>query len=341
MIGIQGFNKKYLNLCILVGFVGSLVGCWSDKKTTVETSAYPVSTVGMSMSSIETNPFFQGAYQAYEAQAKNEPNLKLLIDSANNNQETQNRQLDDMVAKGAKSLVINLVDVGQGKAMIDKYCGRIHLVFFNRSPGDKNLASCPTAYFVDGDAVQAGVLQGLSVLEKWKKNPNWDKNKDGKIQFAMLQGIPNHAGAMARTKWAIGTMQNYPSLGIPVEQVFSDYANFNGEKAKELMNSWLLSPDFDKVEVILANNDTMALGASQVLKDNNLKLPIFGIDATNDAKKAITAGDMTATVFNDYANQARASLRLASNLSAGVEPLVGIDYKMEHKVIRVPYQELK
>lgn len=329
----------YKALTLLVGSVTLFACSATDTKPT--NTAYPTATVGMTMSSIETNPFFQGAYKTYEEQAKAEPNLTLIIKSANNDQNLQNTQIEEMIKQGAKAIVINLVDVAEGKAIIDKYCTQLGLVFFNRSPGDKNLASCPNAYFVDGDASQAGVLQGLKVLEKWKENPAWDKNGDGKIQFAMLQGIPNHAGAMARTKWAIGTMQNYPNLGIPVEQIFSDHANFNGDKAKELMTTWLQSPDFSKVEVVLANNDTMALGAISALKENNQKLPVFGIDATENAKKAILAGDMVATVFNDYENQAKASLRLASNLSAGVEPLSGIEYKMEHKVIQVPYQEVK
>lgn len=329
----------YKALTLLVGSVTLFACSATDTKPT--NTAYPKATVGMTMSSIETNPFFQGAYKTYEETAKAEPNLTLIIKSANNDQNLQNTQIEEMIKQGAKAIVINLVDVAEGKAIIDKYCTQLGLVFFNRSPGDKNLASCPNAYFVDGDASQAGVLQGLKVLEKWKENPAWDKNGDGKIQFAMLQGIPNHAGAMARTKWAIGTMQNYPNLGIPVEQIFSDHANFNGDKAKELMTTWLQSPDFSKVEVVLANNDTMALGAISALKENNQKLPVFGIDATENAKKAILAGDMVATVFNDYENQAKASLRLASNLSAGVEPLSGIEYKMEHKVIQVPYQEVK
>lgn len=328
-----------LRLVASVCLFGGLVSCASESD--VVNTAYPKATVGVTMSSIETNPFFQNAYKVYEQQAQVEKNLTLILKSSNNDQALQNSQIEEMLQQGAKAIVINLVDVAQGKAIIDKYCTQVSLVFFNRSPGDKNLASCPNAYFVDGDASQAGVLQGLKVLEKWKENPNWDKNADGKIQFAMLQGIPNHAGAMARTKWVIGTMQNYPKLGIPVEQVFSDHANFNAENAKALMTTWLQSPDFAKVEVVLANNDTMALGAISALKENNQTLPVFGIDAIDKAKQAILVGDMVATVLNDYENQAKTSLRLASNLSAGVEPLSGIDYKMEHKVIQIPYQEVK
>ncbi|WP_348637080.1 galactose ABC transporter substrate-binding protein [Moraxella lacunata] len=267
--------------------------------------------------------------------------MTAFLNNANDNQDVQNQQIEEMISQGAKALVINLADVNQGGAIIGKYCNQVALVFFNRNPGDKALAKCQNAYFVDGDATQAGVLQGLKVLELWKENPDWDKNKDGKIQFAMLEGLVGHAGAQARTKWAISTMESYPELGIPVESVFHEHAMFNKEIAKETVSRWALSPAFGRVEIILANNDAMALGASGALSERQINLPIFGIDATSEALDAIKADRMTATVLNDATNQAKVALRLASNLAADVSPLNGIDYRMEYRVIQVPYQEVQ
>ncbi|MDO5650722.1 MAG: galactose ABC transporter substrate-binding protein [Moraxella sp.] len=306
-----------------------------------DNAAYPTAHVGVSVSSIATNPFFQAMNQSFKDVGTEQPSLTLELTSADNDEALQLQQLDDMVKKGAKALVVNLVSVKTGAEVTDKYCKQnIPVVYFNRSPGDKNLAGCQTAYFVDGDAAQAGVLQGLKVLSLWKENPNWDKNKDGKIQFAILQGIPGHAGSEARTKWVIGTMQNYPNLGQPVESLFQDHAMFQRQKAQEIVQTWIADPNFQNVEVILANNDTMALGIIDALKAASIKLPVFGIDGSAEALKAVQSGDMQATVLNDANNQARTALRLAANLAAGVEPLSGIPYKMEYRVINVPYQEI-
>lgn len=324
----------------LVLAVLGLTACQETDTAETVADTFPTATVGVTLSNT-TNPFFKAAYDAFEAEGQAHSALTLALNVANDDQATQFAQYDKMIADGAKALVINLADVTQGMEVVSRYCDKVGLVFFNRSPSDKALATCPNAYFVDGDATQAGVLQGLKVLELWKQNPDWDKNKDGIIQYAMVEGIPNHAGAMARTKWAVGTLENYPNLGVPVEKVLQDYAMFNKDKATELMDVWTALPEFEKVEVVLANNDNMALGASAALKNKGIKLPIFGIDATADGLAAVKAGDITATVLNDATAQAKTSLRLAANLASGTEPTAGIEYRMQYKVIFVPYQEVK
>lgn len=329
-------NHLYLVLGSLL-----LSACSSNQMNgSTQEESYPKTTVGVVVSSIDTNPFFQSAYKSYEEVGKTEPNLTLLLESSNNDQPSQDNQLESMKSKGAKAFVINLVDVKRGPEVIKKYCNQIPMVFFNRNPGEKALADCANAYFVDGDASQAGVLQGLQILEHWKKNPAWDKNGDGVIQFAIVEGIPGHAGAMARTKWSIGTMQNYPSLGVPVQEIFKDYAMFQTSHAKDVVSGWIAQPQFSQVEVILANNDSMAIGVIEALKENGIKLPVFGIDGVQDANNAIKSGDMVATVFNDYDSQAKTALRMAANLAEGRPPMSGIEYKMNYKVVQVPYKNL-
>ena len=49
---------------------------------------------------------------------------------------------------------------------------------------------------------------------------------------------------------------------------------------------------------------------------------------------------MAGTVFNDYDAQARTAVRIAANLAANIKPLDGIEYDMEYKVVKVPYQDI-
>lgn len=327
-------KKNYL--CTVFSIL-VLSACSNDDS---RNAPYPKTQVGVTISSIDTNPFFQGAYKSFKKIGEEQTDLTILLDSANNDQILQDKQFEDMKNKGAKALVINLVDVQKGADVINKYCGKIPLVFFNRSPGERALANCEKAYFVDGDAAQAGVLQGLQVLENWSKHPEWDKNKDGKIQFAIIEGIPNHAGAMARTKWAIGTMENYPALGVSIQKVFADYAMFQQAEAKDLVGKWANSPQFNQVEIILANNDTMALGAIEALKERGIKRPVFGIDGTKQGILAVQNGDMVATIFNDYEKQAQTALRIAANLASDLPANTDLPYKINYKVVQVPYQDL-
>lgn len=330
-------QSKLLSLVLAVCFISSC----SDQEKIDNQIHYPNAKVGVTISSIETNPFFQSAYRAYEAEGKAHSSLSLLLNSASNSQDKQNKQIENMLQQGVQALVVNIVNVKDAPALVEQLCKqKIPVVFFNRSPGDKSLASCSTAYFVDGDAVQAGVLQGLQVLTEWKSHPEWDKNRDGVVQYAMIEGIPGHAGAAARTKWSISTMSSYPELGIPVEKVLQDTAMFQTKVAEDLMQEWIKRPEFSKVEVILANNDSMALGAIKVLKENNINIPVFGIDGSPPALAAVKAGDMAGTIFNDAATQAKTSLRMAANLAANRPVLEGTDQEMEYQVVKVPYQNI-
>lgn len=306
-----------------------------------QANVYPEAKVGVSISSIATNPFFQNMHRVYGEIDKEQAPLTVFLESADNSQEMQNKQLEQMVKQGAKALVVNLADVKQGKEVVEYWCNKnIPVVYFNRSPGAKNLANCPTAYFVDGDVTQAGVFQGIQILQAWQKHEMWDKNNDGVIQYAMLMGLPEHEGSIQRTKWSVNTLETYPKIGRKTEKVFEDFGMFQTAKAEELVTNWMKQPDFTKVEVILANNDTMALGALNALQKGNMKLPIFGIDGSRAALESIVAGGLAGTVFNDFNGQAQASLRMAANLAAGKDVMDGLEARLERKTVIIPAQDI-
>lgn len=316
-----------------------LLSACSKSENDTSNSAYPKTQVGVAVSTIETSAYRDGFYNYAKSVGESQSNLAVMVDQAGNDQATQNKQIEDMVNKGAKALVINMVDITQGEELVNRYCGKVPMVFFNRSPGEKVIANCEKAYFVDGDPAQAGVLQGLEVLKHWSNHPEWDKNKDGKIQFAIVKGIPGHFSGKARSQWAIGTMENYPSLGVPVQEIMSDFGLFQALETKNIANRWVLNPSFSQVEVILANNDTMALGVVEVLKEKNIKLPVFGIDASTDGLKAVERGDMVATVYNDYQAQTATALRMASNLATGLPVGENLAYKLDYKTVYVPFKD--
>lgn len=324
-----------LPLAILCACGGESSPKTSDAKTeaVAASTVYPQAQVGMSISSIATNPFFQNMYRVYGEVDAAQNSLTLELASADNDQEKQNAQLQDMVNKGAKALVVNLADVKQGQQVMDYWCSKnVPVVYFNRSPGEKNLAACATAYFVDGDVMQAAVFQAVHILQQWKAHPEWDKNKDGKIQYAMIMGLPEHEGSDLRTRWVSQTMETYPKLNVKTEKVLADYGLFQSAKTEELMTAWQKQPEFARVEVVIANNDTMALGALNALEKQGVSLPIFGIDGSKAALEAVKQGRMAGTVFNDFEGQAKTSLRMAANLAAGKDVMDGIEnLHMEHK----------
>lgn len=325
------------HLPFIIAICLSLGGCEKFRQNDDKSSNnYPPTQIGVLISGT-SNPFFAKAYQAFQ-DFGHKHNIAVLNNDAQNNQEAQFAALDSMLEKGVQAVIINMVDAKQAQQVIDKLKPlKIPVVFYNRSPTQTLLFSYDKAIFLDGDAVQGGVLQGLDVLQKWKTHPQWDKNKDGVIQFAMLRGIDGNPSASARTKWSIGTMSSYPELAHPTEEIANQAANFRADQAEAITQSWIDSGQINEIEVILANNDTMALGALEALKKSGKTLPVFGIDASNDAMAKLKTGELAGTVLNDAETQAQTAMKVAINLAHQQVATKGVEQKMEYQTILIPY----
>ncbi len=52
------------------------------------------------------------------------------------------------------------------------------------------------------------------------------------------------------------------------------------------MDARLSGPNANKIEVVIANNDAMAMGAVEALKAHNKSsIPVFGVDALPEARR--------------------------------------------------------
>ena len=87
------------------------------------------------------------------------------------------------------------------------------------------------------------------------------------------------------------------------------------------------------IELVIANNDEMALGAISALqtagynKEGGTFIPVFGVDATDAAKSAIKAGTMVGTIKQDAEGMATAITTIMKNLLNGTSTFDGIDSK--------------
>lgn len=291
--------------------------------------------IGVTIYKYDDN-FMSIVRKALEKDAKNSPEITLLMNDSQNDQSKQNDQIDVLLAKGVKALAINLVDPAAAPVIIDKAKSNdIPVVFFNKEPSRKALDSYDKAYFVGTDSKESGVIQGELIAKHWAANPAWDLNKDGKIQYVLIKGEPGHPDAEARTTYSVKTLNE---KGIPTEQLQLDTAMWDTAQAKDKMDAWLSGPNADKIEVVTANNDAMAMGAVEALKAHNkTNIPVFGVDALPEALSMVKSGAMAGTVLNDAENQAKATMAITKNLAEGKPAAEGTNYKIENNVIRVPY----
>ncbi len=274
---------------------------------------------------------------------KIEDKVDLTMVDSQNSQQTQNDQIDVMLSKGTDALAVNLVDPAAGQTVMEKIkAENVPVVFYNKKPSKEVLAAYDKAYYVGIDPNAQGIAQGELIMKAWKANPDLDLNKDGKIQYVMIKGEPGHPDAEARTIYSIKTLNDN---GIETEELHLDAAMWDTAQAKDKMDAWLSGPNGDKIEVVICNNDGMALGAiSSLEKAGYLDgtpekfIPIYGVDAIPEALDKIKAGKMAGTVLNDAKNQAQALVDSCMNLVNGKEITEGTNWKLDDKKsIRVPY----
>ena len=274
--------------------------------------------------------------QAIEKEAAKDADIELLMNDSQNSQSMQNDQIDILLSRGVKALAVNLVDPAAAPVVIKKAKeDNIPIVFYNKEPSAKDLASYDKAYFVGTVSKDAGIIQGELIAKQWAENPKWDLNGDGVIQFVLLKGEPGHPDAEARSSYVVSTLNDQ---GYKTEELNLDTAMWDTAMAKDKMDAWISGPNGKKIEVVIANNDGMAMGAIESLKSHGRsELPVFGVDALSEAIELVKSGAMAGTVLNDAPNQAKATYELTKNLAEGKPATEGTEWKLDNKVVRVPY----
>ena len=280
------------------------------------------------------------------------------------NQTTQTEQVDTALTKGTRLLAVNVVDTGSedaAKAIIEKAKAKdVPLIFFNRSVDEAVIESYDKCVFVGTDYEQAGKIQGEMIGNYLVENyDKLDINGDGVISYVMFKGQQGNLEAESRTKLAVEVANNIltekgkakirfydknNSAGYLVDQN-GTWSNAAANNHMKTVLSAYSESGGNMVELVIANNDEMALGALAALeeagynKEGGRYIPVFGIDATEGAKAKISSGAMTGTVKQDGKLMAETIARVAENLLLGREALSGIDEKMiaGKQRVNIPY----
>ena len=145
----------------------------------------------------QDDPFINGLTDELKAQLKAMENKERRIivstKSGNDDQQEQNEKVEEMIDAGCDVLCINLVDRTAPSRIIRMARNEdIPVIFFNREPVREDLMQWEKLYYVGCDAEQSGIMQGEIAAEYINSHPEVDKNKDGKIQYVLLEGEAGH-----------------------------------------------------------------------------------------------------------------------------------------------------
>lgn len=265
--------------------------------------------------------------------------MSVTIQGAGGSQRTQDDQVKEMIGGGCDVLCVNLVDRTDPSEIIDlARDNEIPIIFFNREPVAQDMEQWDQLYYVGAKAEESGTMQGELAAEAIKANPQTDRNKDGKIQYVVLEGEPGHQDTIIRTENAVEALK---AQGVELEKLSYGLANWNRAQAENRM-SQMISQYQTKIELVLANNDEMALGAIDAYEKLNYTestLPLFfGIDGTDVGLKAVKDLRLAGTVYNDKEGQAKAMAELAEALVTG-DGMGNMDFE-NGKYVYLPYEKV-
>lgn len=271
---------------------------------------------------------------------------------SNNSQTTQTEQIDTAIAQGAKVLVVNQVDTGSDdttKNIIEKAtAANIPVIFFNRSVGEEVVSAYDKAVFVGTDYEMAGHMQGEMIGNYLVENYDTiDLNGDGVISYVMFKGQEGNTEADARTQYGVEDADAI--LTAAGKEALSFYDSNNSNKyLVDQGGAWSAAAATDylqtalsqyseansnMIELVIANNDEMAIGAVTALQNAGYNLedgsatviPVFGVDATDAAKEAIGKGTMIGTIKQDAEGMANTIAQITQNFQSGADKFADVD----------------
>lgn len=165
---------------------------------------------------------------------------------------------------------------------------------------DRGVTADPSLYVthIFADALKEGQNAFNWIDEYMKKQNKTPRGGSEQFQIAILEGTVGSSVAADRLKGfndAIASAED----GSKYTVLCSQTGEYTRAKGKEVMESFLKS-DGDKIDILFAANDDMALGAIQAIEAAGLKpgedIVIVSIDAAKGAFNAMIEGKMNCAV---------------------------------------------
>ena len=240
--------------------------------------------------------------------------------------EKQVAQVASAKKKGYSAVIVRLTDASTA-LQIEVAADGLPVIFVNNQPDESRLSADKYIY-AGSNEQEAGALQAKYVLKKLG-NPKT-------MNVIILEGEKGHSGTIGRTTAVKNTLKD---AGVDVNYAFVDYANWTTSEAKQKLD--LFFKTGQDVDAIFCNNDNMALGAVQALKDQGIdpsSIPVCGVDATSEGCESISDHEMAFTAFQDAKGQGKAAVAAAIALGKG-QSISSVKYATsDKKFIYVPFK---
>ena len=203
-------------------------------------------------------------------------------------QENQIQALRNFITQGVDYILFTgVVTSGWDEVLTEVNEAEIPLILLDRIPDCADKIDYVAAF--GGDFPLEGRRQ-IQWAAKYLESIGRTEN----IKVAIMEGTTGSDAQVGRTEGNLAALADYPWMEVVAQQT----GNFTRAEGQALMESWLKS--IDQIDVLIAQNDDMALGAIDAIKAAG-KVPgkdiiIVGCDSVKVAFQAIVDGEMNATI---------------------------------------------
>ncbi|MDT0137916.1 multiple monosaccharide ABC transporter substrate-binding protein [Acidovorax sp. PRC11] len=255
-------------------------------------------------------------------------------------------QIENMVTKGAKVLVIASIDGTTLSRVLQSAADKgVKVIAYDRLiKGSKNVD-----YYATFDNFQVGVLQAQSIVDKLGL-----KQGKGPFNIELFGGSPDDNNAFFFYDGAMSVLQPYIDSGKLVVRSKQTGMNkvgtlrWDGATAQARMDN-LLSAYYgkDKLDAVLSPYDGISIGILSSLKGVGYctaqqPCPIVtGQDAEVPSVKSILKGEQTSTVFKDTRELAKVAANMVDAVLTGKQPEINDTKTYNNGVKVVPSYLLK
>ncbi|MHC5225781.1 ribose ABC transporter substrate-binding protein RbsB [Ignatzschineria sp. LJL83] len=257
--------KKHLLKTALVSALS--IGLMGSVAFSQEKMALVVSTLN--------NPFFVTLKDG-AVQKANELGYELVVLDSQNNPAKELANVEDILVKGTKVLLINPTDseaVGNAISAANK--AGVPVITLDRESLKGEVVS-----HIASDNVAGGKIAGDYIVEQLGND----------VKVIQLQGI---TGTSASRERGEGFKQAQSEHDFTI--IAAQPADFDRAKGMNVMQNLLTANP--NVQAVFAENDEMALGAIRAIRSaGNSNILVVGFDGTEDAIKAVERGQMAATI---------------------------------------------
>ncbi len=326
--------KKKLMAILLAGAMcaGSMMGVSAEEAETGGVGVTDAAEVlGEVSFVIGLRDEFRSVLESGMLDAADDLGIKLSTQDAKQDSSMMLQYVETARNSGQKAIIVNMVDTATAEQIVEA-AGDMKVVFVNMPPNDLSVLNENVAY-VGSDETTAGYFQGEFLANYFKEQGKTD------IKYILLSGTLGATYTLQRTE---SVLQSLEDNGINAEEATEPLvADYERATAMDMIAPLLTAQtEFD---CIIANNDAMAIGAIEALRQADIDpttVPVVGIDATVDGCAEIQSGALAMTVYQDGYGQGYGALMAAYNLVAGNELSTNTGYETDETgyILWVPFE---